>query len=35
LDWRAVGEERMLRLELTGYDEYAKRVRYRMMPGVW
>lgn len=32
---RAVGEERMLRHELTGYDEYAKRVRYRLIPGVW
>jgi protein-S-isoprenylcysteine O-methyltransferase Ste14 len=35
LGWRAVGEERMLRRELTGYDEYAKRVRYRLIPGVW
>lgn len=35
LGWRAVGEERMLRRELTGYDEYAKRVRYRLIPGLW
>ena len=27
LGWRAVGEERMLRRELTGYDDYAKRVQ--------
>jgi len=35
LGWRAVGEERMLRRELTGYDDYAQRVRYRLIPGVW
>jgi protein-S-isoprenylcysteine O-methyltransferase Ste14 len=35
LGWRAVGEERMLRRELTGYDDYAERVRYRLIPGVW
>jgi protein-S-isoprenylcysteine O-methyltransferase Ste14 len=32
---RAVGEERMLRRELAGYDEYAKRVRFRLIPGIW
>ncbi len=32
---RAVGEERLLRRELSGYDEYAKRVRFRLIPGVW
>jgi protein-S-isoprenylcysteine O-methyltransferase Ste14 len=32
---RAVGEERMLRRELPGYDDYASRVRFRMIPGVW
>ena len=32
---RVVGEERMLRRELTGYDEYARRVRFRLVPGVW
>lgn len=32
---RAVGEERMLRRELSGYDEYAKRVRFRLIPGIW
>jgi len=32
---RAVGEERMLRGELAGYDEYARRVRFRIVPGVW
>lgn len=33
--WRAIGEERVLRAELPGYDEYVARVRYRLVPGVW
>jgi protein-S-isoprenylcysteine O-methyltransferase Ste14 len=28
-------EERVLRRELPGYDEYAARVPYRLLPGVW
>ena len=28
-------EERTLRAELPGYQEYAARVRYRWIPGVW
>ena len=32
---RAVMEERMLKLELDGYREYAARVRYRLLPMVW
>jgi len=28
-------EDRMLLEELDGYAEYAKRVRYRLVPGVW
>jgi protein-S-isoprenylcysteine O-methyltransferase Ste14 len=28
-------EDRMLRDELPGYREYAGRVRYRLLPGVW
>lgn len=28
-------EERFLRRELPGYPEYAARVRYRLLPGVW
>jgi protein-S-isoprenylcysteine O-methyltransferase Ste14 len=28
-------EERTLREGLAGYDEYMKRVRYRLLPGVW
>ena len=28
-------EERMLRKDLAGYDAYAARVRYRLVPGIW
>ena len=28
-------EERFLRLKLPGYNDYAVRVRYRLIPGVW
>ena len=28
-------EDRTLQAELTGYAEYARRVRYRLLPGVW
>lgn len=28
-------EEAALRKGLSGYDEYAARVRYRLLPGVW
>jgi len=32
---RTITEDRTLRDELTGYEEYAQRVRYRLIPGVW
>jgi protein-S-isoprenylcysteine O-methyltransferase Ste14 len=32
---RAVNEERVLRAELPGYEAYAARVRYRLVPCVW
>jgi len=32
---RAVGEERVLEKELEGYEAYARRVRWRLAPGVW
>lgn len=32
---RTVLEDRMLNAELAGYPEYAQRVRYRLIPGVW
>ncbi|MHC4339609.1 MAG: methyltransferase family protein [Planctomycetota bacterium] len=28
-------EDRILRRELPGYADYARRVRYRLLPGVW
>ncbi|MDL2410182.1 isoprenylcysteine carboxylmethyltransferase family protein [Rhizobium calliandrae] len=33
--WRAVHEERALIAELSGYQDYAARVRYRLVPYVW
>lgn len=32
---RILFEERMLRTKLAGYGEYAERVRWRLLPGVW
>ena len=32
---RIAGEERLLRRDLPGYEEYAARVKYRLIPGVW
>ncbi len=32
---RTILEDRTLRDELTGYKEYTRRVRYRLIPGVW
>jgi len=32
---RAVLEERVLRRELPGYEDYMRRVRFRLVPGVW
>jgi protein-S-isoprenylcysteine O-methyltransferase Ste14 len=28
-------EDKLLKAELPGYEEYAHRTRYRLMPGVW
>ena len=33
--YRTMIEDRMLRDELAGYAEYAAKVRYRPIPGVW
>jgi protein-S-isoprenylcysteine O-methyltransferase Ste14 len=33
--WRTVLEDRTLRNELPGYQEYAARTRYRLLPKVW
>jgi protein-S-isoprenylcysteine O-methyltransferase Ste14 len=32
---RTALEDGLLRRELEGYAEYAKRVRYRLFPGIW
>jgi protein-S-isoprenylcysteine O-methyltransferase Ste14 len=32
---RVVTEDRVLRTELPGYEAYAGRVRWRLVPGIW
>ncbi len=32
---RTALEDRLLRRDLPGYEDYAKSVRYRLVPGVW
>ena len=32
---RITDEEKMLREELDGYQEYTQKVPYRLVPGVW
>ena len=32
---RSVGEEKMLVDELEGYEDYRKKVKYRLIPFVW
>jgi protein-S-isoprenylcysteine O-methyltransferase Ste14 len=33
--YRAVTEDRVLQAELPGYRDYAARVRWRLLPGIW
>jgi protein-S-isoprenylcysteine O-methyltransferase Ste14 len=33
--WRTLAEDRLLRAELPGYEAYAERVRWRLLPGFW
>jgi protein-S-isoprenylcysteine O-methyltransferase Ste14 len=33
--YRAVSEDRVLQSELAGYRDYASRVRWRIIPGLW
>ncbi len=35
LIWRLLDEERFLARELPGYTDYQRRVRCRLVPGVW
>ena len=32
---RILNEEKVLSAELTGYEDYKKRVRYRLLPFIW
>ncbi len=32
---RAAREDRALQAELPGYADYARRVRFRLLPGIW
>jgi protein-S-isoprenylcysteine O-methyltransferase Ste14 len=33
--YRAITEDRILKVELQGYREYAARVRWRLLPRIW
>ena len=33
--YRAITEDRILQVELAGYSDYATRVRWRLVPGIW
>jgi protein-S-isoprenylcysteine O-methyltransferase Ste14 len=33
--WRLVDEERVLEQRLPGYSDYKRKVRYRLLPGVY
>ena len=35
LAWRLLDEERVLKRDLPGYVDYCRRVRYRLIPGIW
>jgi protein-S-isoprenylcysteine O-methyltransferase Ste14 len=33
--YRTANEDRLLRKELEGYEEYTKRTPYRLIPEIW
>jgi protein-S-isoprenylcysteine O-methyltransferase Ste14 len=33
--YRAITEDRILQVELAGYSDYARTVRWRLIPGIW
>jgi protein-S-isoprenylcysteine O-methyltransferase Ste14 len=33
--WRLLDEERVLAARLPGYDDYCRKVRWRLVPGLW
>jgi protein-S-isoprenylcysteine O-methyltransferase Ste14 len=32
---RIIGEEKMMVDELEGYPEYKRKVKYKLIPGIW
>jgi len=32
---RTAKEDKMLQIELDGYQDYAQKVRHRLLPGIW
>lgn len=35
ISFAVIFEDRTLQAELPGYPEYARKVRYRLVPGIW
>ena len=35
LVWRILDEEKLLKKDLPGYDEYTRKVRFRLVPYLW
>jgi len=35
LAWRSMDEEKLLKKDLPGYEEYVRKVRYRLVPYLW
>jgi protein-S-isoprenylcysteine O-methyltransferase Ste14 len=35
LFYRVINEDRVLRSQLSGYEDYAQRVCWRLVPGIW
>ena len=35
LFYRVINEDRVLRSQLSGYADYAQRVCWRLVPGIW
>jgi protein-S-isoprenylcysteine O-methyltransferase Ste14 len=33
--WRLLDEEKFLRAKLSGYADYMRKVRYRLLPYIW
>jgi protein-S-isoprenylcysteine O-methyltransferase Ste14 len=33
--YRTITEDQILQVELAGYSDYATRVRWRLLPGIW